>query len=460
VFWLNPSVLFALAAAAVPILIHLLIQRRAERVPFPTLRFLQPTRLASIRRHLLEDLPLLAVRVALLAAAVAAIAGPLMVTTARRQAWDRRVVRATVADAVGADLTPPANTMPSRADQARLPPAPYREKTFGGDSLGDGIRRAVLWLATAPPGRREIVIASSFPIGSLSEADIALIPLEIGVRFERNLTLPSRRTAPAGAVLTPAGLRARDVIFTAGDTSVREASAGDPRAFPIDVVAPAAERPAVDAAIAAVLAQRVWAGPADRRADVVLFRPASGSDVNDPTTLEVVQAFRPAVIQQPWMADAVVRIASDVDLRAAAARIGVGLSDARFSAAPWQPLVAAADGRPLVAAAGSVKGLVVVAAAPAADVATPVLLRSIANALAPALDLQRAEVVSIADPVLRRWSRSPMPVTSPRIESVDEDDRRWLWLAALCLMAIETWIRRARPAEVVPDRHEERERVA
>ena len=61
--WLNPSALFALAAVAAPILIHILIQRRAERFPFPTLRFLQPTRLAAIRRHLLEDLPLLAVRV-------------------------------------------------------------------------------------------------------------------------------------------------------------------------------------------------------------------------------------------------------------------------------------------------------------------------------------------------------------------------------------------------------------
>ena len=87
VLWLNPSALFALAAAAAPILIHLLIRRRAERLPFPTLRFLQPTRLAAIRRHLLDDLPLLVVRVALLSAAVAALAGPLIVTPARRQAW-------------------------------------------------------------------------------------------------------------------------------------------------------------------------------------------------------------------------------------------------------------------------------------------------------------------------------------------------------------------------------------
>src|SRR5580765_6246336 len=96
--WLNPSALFALAAIAAPILIHILVQRRAERFPFPTLRFLQPTRLAAIRRHLLEDVLLLCVRAAILAAVVGALAGPLMVTAARRLLWQQRIVRATVVE--------------------------------------------------------------------------------------------------------------------------------------------------------------------------------------------------------------------------------------------------------------------------------------------------------------------------------------------------------------------------
>src|SRR5215212_2171055 len=94
ILWQNPAVLFALAVIAAPVLIHILVQRRAERFSFPTLRFLQPTRLAAIRRHVLEDAALLAVRAAILAAAVAAFAAPLIVTTARRQFWDRRIVRA------------------------------------------------------------------------------------------------------------------------------------------------------------------------------------------------------------------------------------------------------------------------------------------------------------------------------------------------------------------------------
>jgi len=444
VFWLNPFALFALAAAVAPILIHLLIQRRAERFPFPTLRFLQPTRLASIRRHVLEDLPLLAVRVALLAAAVTALAGPLFVTHARRQAWDRRVVRATVVDTtITSERTPEG-------------PAPHQEKTFQTVSLADGIRRAIVWLDAAPPARREIVVASSFPIGSLAATDIALIPPDIGVRFERTGRLPVTRTAPAGAVLTSAGVRTRDVTFAAGDTAVREASAGDPIAFPIDIVASPAERPAVDAAVAAVLSQRVWAAPADRRARLIgLSSVAQG--FSPASTAELSAVTR---IQQPWMADAVARIARDPDLRAAGARVNAGLPEARFAAPPWQILASAGDDRPLAAAAGSAKGLVVVTAAPVSDVAMPVLLRSIANALAPPLDLRRAEVVPIGDAVLNGYSRPPLPVTSPRLDGVDDDDRRWLWLAALCLMAVEMWIRRARPDEGVRNRHEEDARVA
>ena len=66
--WLHPVILFALAAVAAPILIHILVQRRAEVVPFPTLRFLRPTALASIRRHLLDDPLLLTVRIAIVTA--------------------------------------------------------------------------------------------------------------------------------------------------------------------------------------------------------------------------------------------------------------------------------------------------------------------------------------------------------------------------------------------------------
>src|SRR3954469_10958689 len=267
--WLNPSALFALAAIAAPILIHVLIQRRAERLPFPTLRFLQPTRLAAIRRHLLEDLPLLAVRAALLAAAAAALAGPLLVTAARRHAWDQRIVRARVTDLAAAERAPSPDER-----------AVFREQTFDGRSVTDGIRRAIVWLETMPPARREIVIASPLPIGSIAAADVAQVPAEVGIRFERHGTLPATRIAAAGRLLAHDGVRALEVTVDGDRTSVRDAATGEAAAWPIEVVAPKADQPAVDAAIAAVLSERVWAAPPDRRVRLVVApQPAQSAEM-------------------------------------------------------------------------------------------------------------------------------------------------------------------------------------
>ena len=165
-------------------------------------------------------------------------------------------------------------------------------------------------------------------------------------------------------------------------------------------------------------------------------------------------------ITVPWMADAVARIARDADLQAASHRVAAGLTDGPFASAPWQVVAVAADGRPLAAAAGSADRLLVASAADAMNLATPVLLRSIANGIATVPDLQQAEVLPIADALLKQWSRLPAPVVSPRIETVDLDDRRWLWLAALCLLALEQWIRRARPVTVLRETKEADARVA
>ncbi len=430
-FWVNPLALFALAAAAAPILIHILIQRRAERFPFPTLRFLQPTRLASIRRHLLEDPALLAVRAAILAAAAFALAGPLLLTASRRQAWDRRIVRAIVVDG---DSSPAALAPGGDGEQRTV----LMQRQFDGH-LADGIRRAVLWVETSPPARREIVVVSTLSIGSITHADISAVPREIGIRFQRNATLPQARTAAAGRVLTSDRVRAREVTLTGDRTSFRDADVDTVPVWPVDVVSSAGDRPAIDSAIAAVRSRRVWSPPSDRRARVVLI-PAS--------TAAADGASDAVPISAPWMADAVVRIARDADLHAVSRSVPAGLVDPRFASAPWQALAVAADGRPLAAAAGSSDRLLVASAADATSLATPVLLRSIANAIAPLPDLQAAEVMPIADELLRQWSRPPAPVASPRIDTVEQDDRRWLWLAVVCLLALETWMRRVRPVTV------------
>ena len=430
--WLNPAALVALVAVAAPILVHILVQRRAERFPFPTLRFLKPTRLAAIRRRVLEDVPLLAVRVAILVAAVIALAGPLIVTAARRQAWERRLVRAVVSEGARA-FSSSAREPRERATED--PPRFQREggQASGASDLSDAIRRAVAWLDNAPPARRELVIASPLAIGSVTAADIAGIPADIGVRFERSTTtLPQTRTVPFGRLLTANGPVDREVMLSGSQTSVSASAAAVERdSWPIEIVAPPEDRADVDAAKAAVLTERVWAPPAERRANlVVLARDGA--------------APQPAQVRTPWIADAIARIAGDADLRNAAARLPGGMTGASVARQPWQTIAAAADGRPVAVAAAAGDRLLVASSAPARDLVTPLLMRSIANALAPAPDVRSAEVVPIADAVLAAWSRPSSLPAAPRIGTLDEDDRRWLWAAVLLLLAVETLMRRAR----------------
>jgi hypothetical protein len=292
-----------------------------------------------------------------------------------------------------------------------------------------------VWLETTPPARREIVIASPLPIGSIAAGDIAQVPAEVGIRFERQGTLPATRTAAAGRVLTRDGVRALEVILDADRTSVRDAATGEGVRWPIDVVAPNADQPAVDAAIAAVLSERVWTAPPDRRVRLLLVPARSDRP-------EAVQAFRPAVITVPWMADGAARVARDHDLGDAAARVATGSSDPTFMAAPWQRLASAGDGRPLVIAAADGDRLLIATAAPASDIVTPLLVRAIANGIASTPDLQAAEITPIPDALLQQWSRPAAPVVAPHVDTVDRDDRRWLWLAVLGLLALETWMRR------------------
>ena len=438
--WQNPALLFALALVAAPILIHILVQRRAEPLPFPTLRFLQPTRLASIRRHLIDDGALLAVRAAILAAAVAAFAGPLVITPARRQAWDRRLVRASVIDASSSDA--------ARAALAATPPA-FLSREFTASSLPDGMRRAAAWLESSPPARRELIVASPFPIGSITTADVAAIPRAIGVRFARAGALPPVRTIDAGPVLAIDGLVAREATLDGPRTVVRETPIAGGAALPIEIVNSRDARPAVDAAVAAVLSQRVQAPGAGHRARVVIVDPARNVET---TTSQVLT---------PWIADAIARVMRDPDLQTAARRVAAGFDGPRLPL-PWLPIAAAADGRPLAAAAEDGERLIVASAAPPADLFTPVLLRAIANSLGVLPDLTRAEVVPIPDPWLREHERAPSPPVPPTGDALRNDDhdndRRGFWLAALALLAIEGWMRRSR--QRAAEAREEASRVA
>ncbi len=75
--FLNPALLFGLAGLAIPIVIHLVNRQRAVPLRFSSIRFIKRTTLQQKNRRSLTDLLLLLLRLAFLAAVIAALAGPL-----------------------------------------------------------------------------------------------------------------------------------------------------------------------------------------------------------------------------------------------------------------------------------------------------------------------------------------------------------------------------------------------
>src|SRR5215212_2487132 len=74
--FLNPLLLFGLAAVSVPIIIHLLNRRKFQKVVWAAMRFIQTSVERNQRRMRIEDLILLALRCLLLALLALALARP------------------------------------------------------------------------------------------------------------------------------------------------------------------------------------------------------------------------------------------------------------------------------------------------------------------------------------------------------------------------------------------------
>ena len=72
---IQPAALALLAAAAIPLVLHLLVRRRGREVPFPTLRFLSPSLARRLSLGRLRDVALLSVRVSAIVILALVLAG-------------------------------------------------------------------------------------------------------------------------------------------------------------------------------------------------------------------------------------------------------------------------------------------------------------------------------------------------------------------------------------------------
>jgi len=249
VTWLLPAALGGLLLAAVPIAIHLLVRQQGRRVAFPSLRFLQPSRLAAWRRRSIQDAVLLACRILILGAAVAALASPVFRSSGRDRANGSRLVRAIV-------------VAPGEASAAasQLAIGPMRTSVFARATLADSMAEALAWLEDQPWAAREIAVAATFRRGQVSSADLESIPPATGIMLARLSAPAVSRDLEFPVLVRRAGdlVRVvRRVHLEDASTTVTEGPATPVAEPPIRVVASARDAALADAALRAVLAAGV-----------------------------------------------------------------------------------------------------------------------------------------------------------------------------------------------------------
>lgn len=394
--WLQPAAWWGLTAVAVPIIIHLLARERSRRLPFPSLRFLPPARVAALKRRVVSDWLLLALRVLIIVAATAALAGPVYVSRARREAWNERVAKAIV-------------TVPGTGSQdeaARLADeeggTSFVASRFSAPHVPDAIAAGLAWLREQPPAAREVVVIGDLREGVLTDRDLEAVPPAVGVRLLPVAVdaLSREFQVQATAVDDSGRPTAYDVVVIPDQrqTHVRYTRAAGPVAPAVQLAAGPTEQDRANAVLGAVFAQGVRVERGSDRRLTIAFTGGSA-----PTG---------AVPGHAWMRDV---LAENPDVRG---------EDA--------------GGTLIVRANMSV-----------ADARAPGLVaRLVRSAFATSLD--RFEPRRIAPATLARWSRppGPAPLDAPL---ADEGDRRWLWALALLLLATEQLVRQQPRA--VPSAH-------
>jgi hypothetical protein len=287
--WLIPAALWGLVALAVPVLVHLLTRQERRAIEFPTLRFLRTTRLAATRRLRIRDWVLLAIRAATIAAAVAALAGPLLVTPARERDWNARTARAIVT--LGEAQAP--------ADEAQ---SAFSSRVIAaGARAAEAVRAAVEWLATQPPAAREVVIVGDLREGVIDDADVAGVPTRIGIRF-----VPQAEVTPTNEIAVPVltlaneapAIEQRRVLLSPDETFVdRKATGAQPARLVVEMRASPEDQRAAEAALTALLEEGLVTDARQAATVIVVWpggalRPGSGLS-NDGNVLVLRMRQRP-----------------------------------------------------------------------------------------------------------------------------------------------------------------------
>jgi hypothetical protein len=400
--WQAPLAWLGLITIALPILIHLLGQGRARRLPFPSLQFFGATRPLPTRRTRLHDLLLLAVRVAILVAAVAALAQPLLLTPHRRDAFNTSLARAVVVD-TSSSMQRNTAAGERAIDVALRESQPLADSAAAGIVLhtanpAGAIAGAVAWL-NRQAGRSELLVVSDFQVGAFDSVDLAAIPPHIGVRLvpvRAPLITPliARTDVGSGTITAHIALSPErtDVEWTQ-DPAVL----GDVRNDVRLLTGPGEESAATAARDAAATVGVPLPLDSNRRISIVY--------PDYPERAALLQRAKP--LRSIWMTNLVSRIGAD-------STVTVATDSERLLLFP---------------------------AVDAGSAASATLIAAVRRALSVAPPISELDPASLPDSTLAAWQRSPVARTTPG-PGADSSDGRWLWIVALILLAIESMLRR------------------
>ena len=440
IHWLNPAALAGLGLLGLPILIHLLRTRQAERIPFPSLRFVVPSETAAVRLRLPADWLLLLVRLAIVAAAVTAVAGPVIVTASRVRAWNARTARAVIVD-TAAGISPADGSGKALLDAAREVAAIEERSAvtavrIESVSVSDALVRATNWLSHVPPARREIVVISGFAEGTLWDGALDAVPVDVGLRFARVGEQIASRRLTSSTLLGAPGMPAAsiDAELNGPQTRVRLTRSPTDQSG-LRIIGGDSQSRAVQGLWRAVAAAGAPGPSADEPLVCLFGSNESGLSANP------IDSATPR-----WIVRTLMRLQDDDDLRAMSSSVGgAGLP----ASDRWTVVAVDRNGGPLARVSTSGGQLLMQVGAPADSLVAAASVRALLRARAGDPSHPDQEILRTPPEILTARSRSAGAVEADAWRSAEGSDGRWLWLAAVILLGIEQTLRRPASRESV-----------
>jgi hypothetical protein len=234
--WQHPLALLGVLTVTLPVLIHLLGRGHAKVKRFPTLRFLDASRLLPTKRTRVQDLLLLLVRCAILVLASIALTQPLWLTDARRSTTDRGLARVIIVDTSASAL----GSLDSARAIARHATAEAQIAiTVESARPRSALSGAVAWL-TRQGRRGEIVFISDMQRGTIGSGDVAALPPAVGISVRQ---IPM--TAPDSARTTTDDRGLVTILGAADDEALVQATRAAANTRPVRLPLDSTRRVAV-----------------------------------------------------------------------------------------------------------------------------------------------------------------------------------------------------------------------